>query len=67
MGHRYLDDLEQEQNEDDGEDEADASASVVAEPWSHAITTEAEHKNQDEQKDEHVYFSVRRRFASMEV
>jgi hypothetical protein len=53
MGYRCLEDFEQEEDQDDGEDEADASAAVVAEPWSHAITTEAEHKNQDDQKDKH--------------
>jgi hypothetical protein len=63
MGYQRLDEFEQEKDDDDGEDEADASAAVVAEPWSHAITTEAEHKNQDDQKDKHFYFSVRRRFA----
>ena len=52
MSDRLLDDFEQEQDEDDGEDEADASAAVVAESWSHAITTKAEHKNQNDQKDE---------------
>jgi hypothetical protein len=49
--------FEQEQNEDDGEDEAEASSAVVAEPWSHAITTKAEHKNQDDQKDKHFLSS----------
>ncbi len=52
MSDRLLDDFEQEQEENDGEDEADASATVVAEPGSHAITTKAEHKNQNDQKDE---------------
>ena len=47
---QFLDEFEQEKNENDGEDEADATASVVAESWSHAITTEAEHKDQDDQK-----------------
>ena len=51
MSDWSLDNLEQEQDEYDGEDEADASAAVVAESWSHAITTKAEHKNQDDQKD----------------
>jgi len=46
------DDFEQEQDENNGEDEANASAAVVAESWSHAITTKAEHKNQNDQKDE---------------
>jgi hypothetical protein len=48
---RLLDDFEQEQKQDDGEEEADAAAAVVAESWSHAITTKAEHKNQNDQKD----------------
>lgn len=63
MGYRKLDDFEQQEDEDDGEDEADASAAVVSEPWSHAITAEAEHKYQNDQKDKHSFFSVRRRFA----
>lgn len=63
MGYRKLDDFEQQQDEDDGEEEADASATVVSEPWSHAITAEAEHKDQNNQKDKHSFFSVRRRFA----
>jgi hypothetical protein len=57
MSDRLLDDFEQEQNENDGENEADASAAVVAEPRSHAITTKAEHKNQNDQKDKHCLFS----------
>jgi hypothetical protein len=52
-----LDNFEQKQNENDEEDEADASAAVVAETRSHAITTEAEHKNQDDQKNKHYSFS----------
>ena len=52
MSDWLLDDFEQEQNEDDGEDEAEASAAVVPESWSHAITTKAEHKNQNDQEDE---------------
>jgi hypothetical protein len=51
-----LDDFEKKQNEDDDEDERDSAASVVAESWSHAITTEAEHKDQNEQKDKHYLF-----------
>jgi hypothetical protein len=57
IGRWQLDDFEQEKNENDGEDEADASSTVIAEPWSHAITTEAEHKNQDDQKNKHYLFS----------
>jgi hypothetical protein len=59
MGHldSLLDDFEQQQEEDDGEDEADASSTVVAEPWPHAITTETEHKDQNNQKDKHFLFS----------
>ena len=57
MSDRLLDEFEQEQDEDDGENEADASAAVVAESWSHAITTKAEHKNQDDQKDNHCSLS----------
>jgi hypothetical protein len=52
-----LDDLHQEQDENDKEDETDASTTVVAETWSHAVTTEAEHKDQDEQQDKHYLFS----------
>jgi hypothetical protein len=52
-----LNDFEQEEDQDNGEDEADASAAVVAESWSHAITTKAEHKNQNDQKDKHSLFS----------
>ena len=52
MSARLLDNFEQEQDEYDGEDEADASAAVVAEPRAHAITTKAEHKNQNDQKEE---------------
>jgi hypothetical protein len=57
MSDWQLDDFEQEQDEDDGEDEAEASSAVVAESWAHAITTKAEHKNQDDQKDKHCLFS----------
>jgi hypothetical protein len=53
----FLDDLHQEQDEDDEEDERDSASSVVAESWSHAITTEAEHKDQDDQDDKHSLFS----------
>jgi hypothetical protein len=63
MGYRKLDDFEQQEDEDDDKDEADSSATVVSEPRSHAITTEAEHKDQNDQKDKHSFFSVRRRFA----
>lgn len=52
-----LDDFEQEQDEDDGEDEAEASSAVITEPWSHAITTKAEHKDQNDQKKNHVFLS----------
>jgi hypothetical protein len=45
-----LDNLHQEQDEDDEKDDRDSAASVVAESWSHTITTEAEHQNQDDQK-----------------
>jgi hypothetical protein len=57
MGDLQLDNFEQKQNENDGEDEADASSTVVAEPWSHAITTKAKHENQNDQKDKHYWFS----------
>ena len=49
-----LDDFEQQQDEDDGEDEADASTTVIAESWPHAITTKAEHENQNDQKNKHL-------------
>jgi len=57
IGRWQLDNLEQEQNENDEQDEADASSAVVTEPWSHTITTEAEHKNQNDQKNKHYLFS----------
>jgi hypothetical protein len=62
-----LDDFEQQQEEDDGEDEADASSTVVAEPWPHAITTEAEHKDQNDQKDKHFYFLRTAKIRHLEV
>jgi hypothetical protein len=52
-----LDDFEQEQDEDDREDEAKASAPVIAESRSHTITAKAEHKNQDDQEDNHYSLS----------
>ena len=52
MSDWLLDDLEQEQDEYDGEDEAEASAAVVTQSRPHAITTKAEHKNQNNQKKE---------------
>ena len=58
-----LDNFEQKQDEDDGEDERDATAAVIAKPGSHAVSAKAKHKNQDDQNDEHLSFSVRRRFA----
>ena len=51
-----LDDFGQEQDKDDEEDEAEASSAVIAKPWSHAITTKAEHKDQNDQKKNHVFF-----------
>ena len=57
IGRWQLDNFEQKQNDNDEQDEADASSAVVAEPWSHAITTEAEHKDQNNQKDKHSLFS----------
>jgi hypothetical protein len=56
IGRWQLDNFEQKQNDNDEQDEADASSAVVAEPWSHAITTEAEHKNQNDQKNKHYCF-----------
>jgi hypothetical protein len=53
--NHQLDNFEKEQNEDDGKDEADAASAVVAETWTHAVTTEAEQQNQNEQNDEHFY------------
>jgi hypothetical protein len=55
MGYRTLDDFEQQEDEDDGEDKANASAAVVSEPRSHAVTTEAEHEDQNDQKDKHLF------------
>ena len=57
IGRWQLDNFEQKQNEDDEEDEADASSAVVTESWSHAITAEAEHKDQNDQKNKHYLFS----------
>jgi hypothetical protein len=48
----YSDDFEQKQNEDDGEDEGDAAAAVITEPWSHTVSAEAKHEYQDDQKNE---------------
>jgi hypothetical protein len=56
MGLPQLDNLHQEQDEDDEQDEADAASAVVAEARSHAITAKAEHQNQNEQEDKHLYF-----------
>ena len=53
-----LDNFEKEQDEHDGKDEAEATSTVVSETWTHAVTAEAEQQNQDDQKDEHFYFSV---------
>jgi hypothetical protein len=55
LNHR-LDDFEKEQDEHDGENETEATSTVVSETWTHAVTTEAEQQNQDDQKDEHFYF-----------
>ena len=51
--HVLLDDLEQKKDENYGEDEAQSASSVVTEAWSHAITTETEQQNQDDQKNDH--------------
>ena len=51
MSDWLLDNFEQQQDENDGEDEAYASAAIVSEAWPHAITTKDEHKNQDDQKE----------------
>jgi hypothetical protein len=67
MSDRLLDDFEQEQEENDGEDQADASAAVVAETGSHAITTKAEHKNQNDQKDKHYFLLHTAKIRPMEV
>jgi hypothetical protein len=48
-----LDDFEQKQNENDEKDEAESAAAIVTKPWSHTIPAEAEHKNQNDQKDKH--------------
>jgi hypothetical protein len=56
-GLSQLDNLHQEQDENDEQDKADAAAAVVAEARSHAITAKAEHQNQNEQEDKHLYFS----------
>ena len=62
-----LDDFEQQQDEDDGEDEGNSTAAVVAEPWPHAVTTKAEHKNQNDQKNKHFVFLRAAKFRPMEV
>jgi hypothetical protein len=48
---QLLDYFEQEKDEDNEQDEADASAAIVTNAWPHTITTEAEHKNQNDQKE----------------
>jgi hypothetical protein len=67
MGDGQLDDFEQEQNENDGEDERDSATAVVAESWPHTVTAKAEHKNQDDQKDEHLLFLRAAKIRQMEV
>jgi hypothetical protein len=54
--NQSLDDFEKKEEQNYGEDEADAASAVVAETWTHAVTTEAEQQNQDDQKDKHFYF-----------
>ena len=55
-----LDDFEKEEDEDYGEDEAEPPSTVVAETWTHAVTTETEQQNQDNQKDEHLFLRSRK-------
>ena len=66
-----LDDFEQKQDENDGEDKAKTSATVVTEAGTHAISTKAEHQNQNDQNDEHFTFSaaakIRRSFCVMQI
>jgi hypothetical protein len=67
MGCRTLKDFQQEEDQDDGEDERDATAAVVAEPWSHAVTTEAEDQDQNDQEKNHVFFLRSAKIRRMEV
>jgi hypothetical protein len=62
-----LDDFEQKQDEDDGEDEGDAAPAVVADPWSHSITAEAKHEDQDNQKEDHFVFLRSAKIRLMEM
>jgi hypothetical protein len=55
---------EQKHDENDEQNKAETAAAVVTESWSHAVSTEAEHKDQNDQKNKHCSFSVRRRFAT---
>jgi hypothetical protein len=67
MGLPQLDNLHKKEDENDEKDEADAAASVVAEARSHAITAKAEHQNQNDQKDKHLFFLRSAKFRQMEV
>ena len=62
-GPQLLDDFEQQQDENNEQDEADATAAVVAKPGTHAIAAKTEDQNQDQQKDNHLVLPLRRRFA----
>ena len=62
-----LDNLHQKQDEDDEKDERDSASAVVTDAWSHAITTEAEHKNQNDQKDKHSLFLRSAKIRYMEM
>jgi len=57
--------MKQHEDQDNQEDCADASATVVAEAGAQAITAESKYENQNNQKDEH-FFSVLRGFHSTE-
>ena len=64
---RLLDYFHQKQDENDEEDERDSASAVVTDAWSHAITTEAEHKNQNDQKDKHSLFLRSAKIRYMEM
>jgi hypothetical protein len=62
-GPLLLDHFKQEQDENDEQNERESTAAVVAEPRTHAIAAKAEQQDQNNEKDQHLYFSVQRNFA----
>jgi hypothetical protein len=51
-----LDNLQQKQDQNDGQDQAQAATTVVPKAGSHAKTAKPEQKNQNNKKDEHLVF-----------